>query len=54
MTENGQTDFRGQIMATVCRDIMFGFGEALLTDTQAAHGQEWFDLFYKIARSCPI
>ena len=49
--EGGQTDLRGQIMASVCQDIMLGFGEAMLTDTEAAHGQEWFDIFYVIARS---
>ena len=49
--EGGQTDLRGQIMASVCKDIMIGFGEAMLTDTEAAHGQEWFDMFYEIARS---
>ena len=49
--EGGQTDLRGHIMASVCKDIMIGFGEAMLTDTEAAHGQEWFDMFYEIARS---
>ncbi len=49
--EGDQTDLRGQIMASVCKDIMLGFGEAMLTDTEAAHGQEWFDMFLAIARS---
>ena len=38
-------------MASVCEDIMLSFGEAMLTDTEAAHGQEWFGMFYEIARS---
>ena len=49
--EGGQTDLRGQIMASACKEIMLGFGEAMLTDTEAAHGQEWFGIFYEIARS---
>lgn len=49
--DGGQTDLRGQIMASVCEDIMLGFGEAMLTDTEAAHGQEWFGKLYEIARS---
>jgi len=49
--EGGQTDLRGHIMASVCRDIMLGFGEAMLNDKEAAHGQEWFDMFFAIARS---
>ena len=49
--EGDQTDLRGQIMASACKEIMIGFGESMLTDTVAAHGQEWFDMFYEIARS---
>ena len=49
--EGGQTDLRGQIMASVCKDIMLGFGEAMLTGAEPAHGQEWFDMFFAIARS---
>jgi len=43
----GQTDLRGQIMASVCKDISLGWGEALLTDSEnpAATGQDWFDIF---------
>lgn len=45
--EGGQTDLRGQIMASVCKDIALGWGEALLNDSEnpAATGQDWFDIF---------
>ncbi len=45
--EGGQTDLRGQIMASVCRDISIGWGEALLIDSvyPETTGQDWFDEF---------
>ena len=45
--EGGQTDLRGHIMATICRDISQGWGEALLIDSEnpAATGQDWFEEF---------
>lgn len=42
----GQTDLRGLLMATVCQEIMKGFGEDFVADGQFANGQEWFDEFY--------
>ncbi len=50
--EGGQTDLRGQIMASVCRDISLGWGEALLIDSKnpAATGQDWFDIFRSNAK----
>ena len=34
-------------MASVCKDIALGWGEALLNDSEnpAATGQDWFDIF---------
>ena len=45
--EGGQTDLRGQIMASVCKDISLGWGEAFLADSEnpADTGQDWFDIF---------
>ena len=45
--KGGQTELRGHIMASVCKDISLGWGEALLTDSEnpAATGQDWFDIF---------
>ena len=45
--EGGQTDLRGQIMASVFKDISLGWGEALLIDSEnsVATGQDWFDIF---------
>ena len=45
--KGGQTDLRGHVMASVCRDISIGWGEGLLIDSvyQETTGQEWFDAF---------
>ena len=45
--KGGQTGLRGQIMASVCKDIALGWGEALPIDSEnpAATGQDWFDIF---------
>ena len=45
--KGGQTGLRGQIMASVCKDISLGWGEALLIDSEnsVATGQDWFDIF---------
>ena len=45
--EGGQTDLRGHIMASVCRDISIGWGEGLLIDSEypKSTGQDWFDEF---------
>lgn len=49
--EGDQTDLRGQIMASVCKDISLGWGEALLVDSEnpAVTGQDWFDEFRSTA-----
>ena len=45
--KGGQTGLRGQIMASVCKDISLGWGEALLIDSEnsVATGQDWFNIF---------
>ena len=45
--KGGQTGLRGQIMASVCKDISLGWGEAMLIDSEnsVSTGQEWFDAF---------
>ena len=45
--EGGQTELRGQIMASVCKDIALGWDEALLNDSEnpATTGQDWLDIF---------
>ena len=40
-----QTDLRGQIMASVCEDIITSWGQALLYDGVFATGQDWFHEF---------
>ena len=46
-TEGGQTDLRGHIMASVCRDIALGWRDAQVIDSiyPKTTGQEWFDAF---------
>ncbi len=42
-----QTDLRGQIMASLCKDIMHSWGEVYpANDKDALTGQDWFDAFY--------
>lgn len=45
--EGGQTDLRGHIMASVCRDIALGWRDAQVIDSiyPKTTGQEWFDEF---------
>lgn len=46
-----QIDLRGHIMASACKDIMSGMGEALLyADSVVMTGQDWFDAFYSNAK----
>ena len=45
--EGGQTDLRGHIMASVCRDIALGWRDAQVIDSiyPKTTGQKWFDTF---------
>ena len=45
--EGGQTDLRGHIMASVCRDIALGWRDAQVINSiyPKTTGQEWFDEF---------
>lgn len=50
--EGGQTDLRGHIMASLCKDIMVSLGEPVLeVDSTGFTGQDWFDAFYANAKS---
>lgn len=42
----GQTDLRGHIMASLCKDRMQEMGESvLMVDSEGLTGQDWFDAF---------
>ena len=49
--QGGQTDEQGIRMAKECQELIAGMGEDILTNTKTLHGQEWFQLFYGIAKS---
>lgn len=49
--KGGQTDLRGHIMKSVCKEISKGYGEELvvLGDDELKNGQEWFDALCETA-----
>lgn len=48
--QGGQTDLRGQVMASLCRDIIVSMGEELTVGAAGyATGQDWFDAFLENA-----
>ena len=49
--QGGQIDEQGIQMAKKCQEIISKMGEDILTETKTLHGQEWFQLFYGIAKS---
>ena len=49
--KGGQTDLRGLLMARACQEIMTGIGDDLLSETDPATGQEWFNAYYAVAKS---
>ncbi|MBQ9968237.1 MAG: hypothetical protein IJO88_05895, partial [Oscillospiraceae bacterium] len=49
--QRDRTDLQGHIMASVCQDIMLGWGEGYAIDGTLATGQDWFDAFRGSAES---
>ena len=49
--QGGQTDEKGILLAKECQEMIAGMGEDILTVAETLHGQEWFQVFYGVAKS---